>query len=157
MALSFMSTIDPGLMTPWRNCLVTMTTTQTAVRYRRRHLLRKLRPRKMGRFQRALVFLIRAMSWENLFLPYANNKGADQPAHLCSLISAFLVCCLGSIIPVVSISKISRLCSWTDRFESYLVKNPEDRFSHDVAHLLRIMSWNFKLAGILSSWSCCHY
>ena len=23
-----------------------------------------------------------AKSWENLFLPYANNKGADQPAHL---------------------------------------------------------------------------
>ena len=23
-----------------------------------------------------------AMSWENLFSPYANNKGADQPAHL---------------------------------------------------------------------------
>ena len=22
-----------------------------------------------------------AMSWENLFMPYANNKGADQPAH----------------------------------------------------------------------------
>ena len=32
-----------------------------------------------------------AMSWENLFLSYANNKGADQPAHLCSLISAFVV------------------------------------------------------------------
>ena len=22
-----------------------------------------------------------AMSWENLIMPYANNKGADQPAH----------------------------------------------------------------------------
>ena len=30
-----------------------------------------------------------AMSWENRFLPYANNKGADQPAHPRSLISAF--------------------------------------------------------------------
>ena len=43
-------------------------------------------------------------------LPYANNKGADQPAHLRSLISAFVVHCLNSIIPLVSISKISSLC-----------------------------------------------
>ena len=40
-------------------------------------------------------------------LPYANNKSADQPAHPCSLISAFVVRCLDSIIPSVSISKIS--------------------------------------------------
>ena len=47
-----------------------------------------------------------AMSWENLFSPYANNiKGADQPAHLrsliytfCILISTFVVCCLDIII-----------------------------------------------------------
>ena len=31
-----------------------------------------------------------ATSWENQFLPYANNKGADQPAHLHCLISAFV-------------------------------------------------------------------
>ena len=30
-------------------------------------------------------------------MPFANNKGADQPAHPRSLISAFLVCCLDSI------------------------------------------------------------
>ena len=35
--------------------------------------------------------IIWATSWENLFLPYANNKGADQPAHPHSLISAFVV------------------------------------------------------------------
>ena len=29
---------------------------------------------------------------------YANNKGADQPAHLRSLIRAFIVRCLDSII-----------------------------------------------------------
>ena len=44
-----------------------------------------------------------------LFMPYANNKGADQPAHLRSLICTFVVHCLGSIIPLVSISKISSL------------------------------------------------
>ena len=31
------------------------------------------------------------MSWENLVMPYANNKGADQPAHPRGLISAFVV------------------------------------------------------------------
>ena len=42
-------------------------------------------------------------------LPYTNNKGADQPAHLCSLISAFVIRCLYSMIPLVSISEISSL------------------------------------------------
>ena len=49
------------------------------------------------------------MSWENLFYAYANNKGADQPAHPRSLISAFVVRFLDSIIPLVSLSEISRL------------------------------------------------
>ena len=44
-----------------------------------------------------------------LVLPYANNNGADQPAHPRSLISAFVIRCLDSIIPLVSISKISSL------------------------------------------------
>ena len=48
-------------------------------------------------------------SWENLFMPYANNKGADQPAHLRSLISTFVVRCLDSMISLVSISEISSL------------------------------------------------
>ena len=43
--------------------------------------------------------------WENLFMPYANNKGADQLAHLRSLIGTFVVHCLDSIIPLVSICK----------------------------------------------------
>ena len=42
-------------------------------------------------------------------LPNANNKGTDQPAHPCSLISTFVVCCLDSIIPLLAKSKISRL------------------------------------------------
>ena len=44
-----------------------------------------------------------------LFLPYANTKGADQPAHPRSLISAFVVHCLNSRIPLVSIAKVSSL------------------------------------------------
>ena len=50
-----------------------------------------------------------ATSWENLLMPYANNKGADQPARPRTrrLIIAFVVRCLVSIIPLVSITEIS--------------------------------------------------
>ena len=50
-----------------------------------------------------------ATSWENLFLSYTNNKGANQPTHPCSLIRAFVILCLDSIIPLVSVPKISNL------------------------------------------------
>ena len=42
-------------------------------------------------------------------LPYVNNKGADQLAHPCSLISICVVHCLDCIIPPVSIPEISSL------------------------------------------------
>ena len=42
------------------------------------------------------------------FKTYANIKGADQPTHLRSLISTFVVHCLDSIIPVLAIAEISR-------------------------------------------------
>ena len=80
-------------------------------------------------------------------MPYANNKGTDQPAHPRSLISAFVIRCLDSIIPILAIGKISRLasfCGCAGRFESYLVGNPEDRVSHDVAvmyeHSFRVLT-----------------
>ena len=41
-------------------------------------------------------------------MPYANNKGADQPAHPGSLISTFVVRCLDSMICILAISKVSR-------------------------------------------------
>ena len=44
-----------------------------------------------------------------MFMQYANNKGADQPAHPSSLISTYVVCCLDGIIPLFSTSKISSL------------------------------------------------
>ena len=40
---------------------------------------------------------------------HANNKRADQPAHPRSLISTFVVRCLDSIWPLVSVSEISTL------------------------------------------------
>ena len=79
---------------------------------------------------------------KNMFLPYANNKGADQPANPRSLISTFVVHYVDSIIPLVSIPQISSLylsfCGCAGRFESYPVANPEDRFSHDVAHMVSL-------------------
>ena len=42
-------------------------------------------------------------------MSYVNNKGADQTAHPHSLISAFVVRCLDSIISLSSIAEISRL------------------------------------------------
>ena len=45
-------------------------------------------------------------------MPYANNKGADQPAgiaHPRSVISTFVVHCLGSIILLLAKSEMSRL------------------------------------------------
>ena len=42
-------------------------------------------------------------------MSYAYNKDADEPAHLRSLISAFVVRCLDSIISLDSIAEISKL------------------------------------------------
>ena len=42
-------------------------------------------------------------------MSYANNKGADQPAHPRRLISAFVIRSSDSIIPIVGISEISKL------------------------------------------------
>ena len=46
---------------------------------------------------------------KNMFLPYANKKGADQPAHPRSLISTFVVRCRDSMIPLLAIAETSRL------------------------------------------------
>ena len=42
-----------------------------------------------------------------VFGGFANNKGADQPAHPRSLISAFVICFIVSIISKLASSKIS--------------------------------------------------
>ena len=49
------------------------------------------------------------MHEKTYLMPYANNKGADQPVHPYSLISAFIVRCLDSIIHILDKSEISRL------------------------------------------------
>ena len=58
-------------------------------------------------------------------MAYANNKGADQPAHPASLISTFVVHCLYSMRCILAISKVlASFCSRAGWFESYLVENP---------------------------------
>ena len=44
---------------------------------------------------------------KKLFMLYANNKGANQPAHPRSLISAFVVRRLDSIMPLLAVAEIS--------------------------------------------------
>ena len=46
---------------------------------------------------------------KNLLLSYANNKGADQPAHPRSLARTFVVRYLDSILSILTNAKISRL------------------------------------------------
>ena len=41
-------------------------------------------------------------------MAYANNKGADQPAWMRSLINTFVVRCLDGMICILAISKVSR-------------------------------------------------
>ena len=73
-------------------------------------------------------------------MTYANNKGADQPVHPRSVISAFVVRCLDSIIPLVSTSEISSLYLASVAEQAGLSlpwsKTPEDRFSRDEAHIV---------------------
>ena len=59
--------------------------------------------------QRYDIFIWKwATSWEKsvFFLSYVNNKGADQPAHPRSLISAFIVRCLDTLRKRLSIRSV---------------------------------------------------
>ena len=88
------------------------------------HILCSLMCKHNQRVKRSLnCYLSRlswATSWENLFMPYANNKDADQPAHQRSLISVFVSRCLDSITPL-NFKPLASLFSWAGWFESYLV------------------------------------
>ena len=68
-------------------------------------------------------------------MSYANNKGADQR----SLISAFVVRCLDSVMSLVSVTEISSLMLASLAEQASLSptwsETPEDTFSHDDAQL----------------------
>ena len=70
-----------------------------------------------------ILFVLPALEWDHVmsqimrksFVPYVNNKDADQPAHLHSLIGDFVVCCLDSVISLVAIPTIplgSAVAQW---------------------------------------------
>ena len=75
-------------------------------------------------------------------MSYANNKGADQPAHPCSLICAFIIRCLDTVMSLVSVTKFSSLilASVAEQASLSLTwsEAPEDTLSHDEAHLIII-------------------
>ena len=66
---------------------------------------------------------------------FANNKGADQPAHPRRLISAtgkyHILTCYERNVTI-----LASLCSWGDWFESRFFGNPEDRFSPVEAQII---------------------
>ena len=63
---------------------------------------------------------------------------AQSDQHLCYLLPRY-------IISLVSMSEIPVLCA--GRFVSYLVANPEDRFSCDEAHNMLIKSCREPMSG----------
>ena len=73
-------------------------------------------------------------------MPYANNKGADQPVHLCSLISTFVVRCLDSIMPILAKPEITILKLASEAEQAGLSlpwsPTPKDKYSQDMAHLI---------------------
>ena len=80
---------------------------------------------------------------KNRFMPFANSKGADQPAHLRSLISTFVVLPIlynTSSFLIQNFKTLAGLCSCAGQLESYLVTNSEDSFTHDVAQTIADLS-----------------
>ena len=67
------------------------------------------------------------------------KRVADQPAHPHSLISAFVVHCLDSVMSLVFVTKISSLMLASVAEQAGLSltwsETPEDMFSHDEAHI----------------------
>ena len=75
--------------------------------------------------------------------PCVNNKEADQHVHLRSTVSIFVVHCLDSIMPSVAISEICRLWLATAELAGLSLAwslTSKNRFSHDVAHIIRNLS-----------------
>ena len=72
-------------------------------------------------------------------LCHANNKGADQPVHPRSLVSAIVVRCLDSVMSLVSVTKISSLmlASVAEQASLSLTwsETPEDTFSYDKSQI----------------------
>ena len=72
-------------------------------------------------------------------MSYVNNKGTGQPVHARSLIRAFVVHCLDSVMSLVSVTTISSLMLASVAEQASLsltwLETPEDTFSHGEAHM----------------------
>ena len=95
------------------------------------------------------------------FMSYSNNKDADQPAHPRSLISAFVIPYLDSVMSLVSVTEISSLmlASVAEQASFSLTwsETPEDTFSHDEAQMYIIYCINlhtFKHFYMVSKKTC---
>ena len=87
----------------------------------------------------------------------SKRRGTTTKVQISLRICTFVVHCLDSIIPILNcysqnFKTLASLCNWAGRFESYLVGNPADRFSHDEAQISEPSSgtksrktWNFKI------------
>ena len=66
---------------------------------------------EVNKFHNILILLITVVPGhaKMCLMTYANNKGADQPAHPRSLISTFIVRCFDSMTCILALSKVLRL------------------------------------------------
>ena len=72
-------------------------------------------------------FMIWAMSWENLFMPYANNK-AQISLRIRAVWSAPLLFAVSSFY-IRNFKPLASFCGCAGWFESYLIENTEDGLS----------------------------
>ena len=87
-----------------------------------------------------------------LFFAYAKTKTQISFAVTAKLISAFffatrIIRSLFFLNPKFQASSI--FCGCTARFVSDLVGNPEDRFSHNEAHLMPINIWACSVYNVI--------
>ena len=69
---------------------------------------------------------------------HANTKGVDQPAHQRSLVSAFVIRYLESIVSKLLRTNLNFLashCSLAGWIMPYHAAKPENRFAHNEAHI----------------------
>ena len=45
---------------------------------------------------------------------------------------------------------LASFCRWADGFESYLVENPEDRFTRDEAHIMQYLQCFYSVFDFIS-------
>ena len=85
-------------------------------------------------------------------MPYANNKGADQNGHPCSLISTIVVHCFLVLYIFILYAKFGD-SSW---FESCLDVKPKGSFSQGVTHMYYEVIKKFSFFLKMGVTSFCH-